>query len=141
MRSTEVEDWMSEERGPEYGGLIVASILMAVVGWLGLWLVVNFTLPTIGPRWLFFFLLTVAVTGTGLPIVLVLHRRFWADNPAPARVLLRQGLWIGLLVALCAWLQINRSLTLPLGILLAASLLAFELLLRLFERSTRRSVR
>jgi len=132
---------MSEERAPQYGGLILASIVMAALGWLGLWLVMNFTLPTIGPRWLFFFLLTLAVTGTGLPIILLLHRRFGTENPAPARVLLRQGLWMGLLAALCAWLQINRSLTLPLGLLVAASLLAFEWLLLLFERSTRRSMR
>jgi Flp pilus assembly protein protease CpaA len=46
-----------------------------------------------------------------------------------------------LLAALCAWLQINRSLTLGLGILVAASLFAFEWLLRLFERSSRRSMR
>jgi Flp pilus assembly protein protease CpaA len=132
---------MSEPRPPGYGGLILTSILMAAVGWLGLWLVINYTLPTIGPRWLFFFLLTVAVAGTGMPIILLLHRRFGAANPAPAGVLLRQGLWTGLLAALCAWLQINRSLTLGLGILVAASLFAFEWLLRLFERSSRRSMR
>ena len=132
---------MSEEPTPGYGGLIVASILMAAAGWLGLWLVLNYTLPTIGPRWLFFFLLTMAVTGTGMPLILLLHRRFGGEDPAPASVLLRQGLWMGLLVALCAWLQINRSLTLPLGLLVAGSLFAFEWLLRLFERSTRRSMR
>lgn len=132
---------MSEPREPEYGGLVAAAILMAAGGWLGIWLVINYTLPTVGPRWLFFFLLTVAVTGTVLPGIWLLHRRFGASNPAPSGVLLREGLWAGLLVSLCVWLQINRSLTVALAFLLTASLFAFEWLLRLFERSSRRSVR
>ena len=132
---------MDESRAPEYGGLIAAALLMAAGGWLGLWLVVNYTLPTVGPRWLFFFLLTVGITGTMLPIIWLLHRRFGAEHPASAGVLLREGLWAGLLGALVAWLQINRNLTLGLGFLLTGSLFCFECLLRLFERSGRRSVR
>ena len=61
--------------------------------------------------------------------------------PAPAGVLLRQGLWAGLLASLCVWLQINRNLTLPLAFVLGASLFALEWLLRLLERSSRRSIR
>jgi hypothetical protein len=132
---------MSESRNPGYGGLILTAVVMAVGGWLGFWLVVNYTLPTVGPRWLFFFFLMVAVTGSALPMIWALHRRFGPANPAPAGTLLRQGLWAGLLVALCAWLQINRSLTIGLAMLLVGSLFAFEWLLTLFERSTRRSTR
>ena len=131
---------MNAQRMPDYGGLIAAAILMAVGGWLGLWLVVNYSLPTVGPRWLFFFMLTVAATGSALPIIWLLQRRFGAANPAPVGVLLRQGLWAGLLVALCVWLQINRSLTIGLAFLLTICLFTFEWLLRLIERSSRRSM-
>jgi hypothetical protein len=131
---------MDGSRSSDYGGLIVAAILLAVGGWLGLWLVINFSLPTVGPRWLFFFLLTVAVTGSALPFIWLLHRRFGIADPASAGVLLRQGLWVGLLAAVCVWLQLNRMLTIPLAVLLAVSLFALDWLLRLFERSSRRSI-
>lgn len=119
---------------------MVAAAIMAVVGWLGLILLLNTTLPTVGPRWLFFFLWTLAVTGTALPFVWVLHRRF-----DPARVsggvLLRQSLLVGLLAGICMWLQINRTLTLPLALLLAVGLAGVEWLVRSVERSTWRADR
>jgi hypothetical protein len=119
---------------------MVAAAIMAVVGWLGLILLLNTTLPTVGPRWLFFFLWTLAVTGTALPFVWVLHRRF-----DPARVLggvlLRQSLLVGLLAGICMWLQINRTLTLPLALLLAIGLAGVEWLVRSVERSTWRADR
>ncbi|HEY70757.1 MAG TPA: hypothetical protein G4O08_09255 [Anaerolineae bacterium] len=132
---------MQASRSPNHGSLLAAAILLAVGGWLGLWLVVNYTLPTIGSRWMFFLLLTLAVSGSVLPLVWLLHRRFGGPRPAPAGVLLRQGLWAGLLASLCVWLQINRNLTLPLAFVLGASLFALEWLLRLLERSSRRPMR
>jgi hypothetical protein len=56
--------------------------------------------------------------------------------PAPAAVLLRQGLWVGLYTGLCVWLQINRNLSLSLALLMAGGLVAFEWLVRVRERST-----
>ncbi len=132
---------MQASRSPNHKSLLAAAILLAVGGWLGLWLVVNYTLPTIGSRWMFFLLLTLAASGSALPLVWLLHRRFGGSRPAPAGVLLRQGLWAGLLASLCVWLQINRNLTLPLAFVLGASLFALEWLLRLLERSSRRSIR
>ncbi len=132
---------MQASRSPNHKSLLAAAVLLAVGGWLGLWLVVNYTLPTIGSRWMFFLLLTLAVSGSALPMVWLLHRRFGGSRPAPAGVLLRQGLWAGLLASLCVWLQINRNLTLPLAFVLGASLFALEWLLRLLERSSRRSIR
>jgi len=114
---------------------MVAALVLAAIGWPGLILIVIATLPTVGPRWLFFLLLTAAVTGTALPFVWVLHRRF-VGVPVPAPVLLRQGLWVGLYTGLCVWLQINRSLNLWLALLIAGGLAAFEWLIRLRERST-----
>jgi hypothetical protein len=40
-----------------------------------------------------------------------------------------------LFIELCTWLQINRSLTLPLAILLALGMIVLGLLLRIFDRS------
>ncbi|MCX6069639.1 MAG: hypothetical protein NTU91_02090 [Chloroflexi bacterium] len=131
---------MSDPESSSYRSLMVAAAIMAVVGWLGLILLLNTTLPTVGPRWLFFFLWTLAVTGTALPFVWVLHRRF-----DPARVsggvLLRQSLLVGLLAGICMWLQINRTLTLPLALLLAVGLAGVEWLVRSVERSTWRADR
>ena len=121
---------------PQYRGLLPAALILIAVGWIGLYLLMSSTLPTVGPRWLFFFLLTVAVTGTALPFVWMLHRRFDGARPAPTSVLLRQALWVALFIALCAWLQVNRSLTLSLGLLLGIGFVVLEWFLRLLERST-----
>jgi hypothetical protein len=118
-----------------YRSLIVAALLLAAIGWLGLILLVNIALPTIGPRWLFFAFLTTAVTGTALPFVWLLHRRFDHGPPSPPATLLRQGLLVGLYVSLSAWLQINRSLSLGLAIAIALGFLAIEGLIRLIEGS------
>ena len=90
---------------------MIAAAVLAALGWLGLLLLLNTTLPTIGPRWLFFFLLTQAATGTALPFVWFLRRRFGGEASPPV-VLLREALWVGLYASVCAWLQINRSLSL-----------------------------
>jgi len=118
--------------GSQSRGLFAAASLMIAIGWTGLYLLMATTLPTVGPRWLFFFLLTIAVTGTALPFVWLLHKRF---GPAPSAVLLRQALWVALFVSLGVWLQINRSLTLSLGLLLGVGFILLEWLLGLLERS------
>lgn len=110
--------------------------MLAAIGWPGLYLLMQATQPTVGPRWLFFFLLTLAVTGTALPFVWLLRRRFAPNSPVPAGVLVRQAIWVSLYVGLLVWLQVNRSLELSLAILLGLALIVFEWLLRLMERST-----
>ncbi len=127
---------MSDLPSPSYRGLMISALVLLAVGWPGLFLLLSNTLPTVGPRWLFFFLLVLAATGTALPFVWLLNRRF-AGDPAPASsVLLRQGLLGGLYAALCTWLQINRSLNLSLALLLAVGLFAIDWFLRLLERSS-----
>ncbi len=118
--------------GSQSRGLFATALLLIAIGWTGLYLLLATTLPTVGPRWLFFFLLTIAVTGTALPFVWLLHKRF---GPAPSAVLLRQALWVALFVSLSVWLQINRSLTLSLGLLLGIGFILVEWFLRLLERS------
>ncbi len=122
-----------------YRSLIIAAIIMAVVGWVGLIILIFTTLPTVGPRWLFFFLSTRAITGTALPFVWLLHRRFSNNGYAPSSTLLREALLFTLYVEVLIWLQINRSLSLSLAILFALSLIGIEYLLRILERSRWRS--
>ena len=123
----------------EYRELLITGGLLAFTGWIGLALLVQFTLPTVGPRWLFFFLLALAATGSALPFITFLHRRFGPPQLAPAGTLLRQSLLVALFTELCVWLQMNRSLNLSLALLLGACMVAIDWFLRILNRSGRRS--
>jgi hypothetical protein len=125
---------MSAPSSSGYRSLMTAAAVLAALGWPGLLLVMSTTLPTLGPRWLFFLLWTAAVIGSSLPFLWLINRRF-ATTPAPPPVLLRQAIWVGLFAGLCAWLQVNRTLSLALALLLAAGLAGLEALVRLLERS------
>ncbi len=114
--------------------LSLAAGILAVTGWLGLSLLIFFIIPDALPRWLFFVLWLTALTGTAIPFVRYLNRRFSRSLP-PSTVILRQSLWVGLFGATCAWLQIGRVLSLPLTLLVAAGLGAIEWFLRMRERS------
>jgi hypothetical protein len=91
--------------------------------------------PTLGPRWMFFFLSVLALTGTAMPLVAVLHRRFPGDPPAPPGVIVRQAIWFGIYLPTLAWLQLGRALSFSLAFLLALGLTLIEWLIRLRERS------
>jgi hypothetical protein len=132
---------MSDKSSSDYRSLMIAALISAAVGWPGLLLLMNKTLPTVGPRWLFFFLWTLATTGTGLPFIWLLHRRFDDKQQAPASVLLRQALMLGLYASTSIWLQINGSLTLSLALILAVGLAAIEWFLHLLERTAWRPTR
>ncbi len=120
---------------PNVRSVLPAAILLAGVGWCGLAALVFFTLPTIGPRWLFFFLSVLALSGTALPAVTFLNRRFPSNPPPTAAVIVRQALWVGAYGATLAWLQIARVLTPALTLVLAVGLTIIEMLLRLREKS------
>jgi hypothetical protein len=111
------------------------AIILFVIGWGGLVFLVTSSLPTIGPRWLFFFLFFLALTGTALPFVAFLNRRFPSTPPASPGVILRQAILFGIYWATLAWLQSGRVLTTALVVLLAFGILLMEWLLRLRERS------
>lgn len=91
--------------------------------------------PTVWPRWLFFFLSVLALTGTALPGVAFLNRRFPSTPPATPGVVVREAIWIGIYFPTLAWLRIPRVLTPALALLLAIALILVEWLLRLRERS------
>jgi hypothetical protein len=106
---------------------------MFLGGWAGLYWLVTTRLPRIGGElWAFFALLTIAVTGTVLPFVRYLNLRFtpiYAEPPSGG-VLVRQSIWIALFVVTCAWLQILRTLSLPIALFLGLVLVVIEVFVR-----------
>jgi len=117
---------------PDHAGVLIAAVTMIVGGWLGLYHIVTTTLPRVGPRWAFFMLLFIAVTGTVLPFVRYLNMRFTpvTSELPPGGVLVRQSIWVSLYVVTCAWLQIPRVLNLPIAFFLALAFIVIEVFLR-----------
>ena len=111
------------------------SLILCLIGWGGLVVLVIATLPTLGPRWSFFFLLTLALSGTALPVAYFLNRRFPTDPPADSSMVLRESMWFGVYGSLLAWLQMGRVLNTGLALVLGVGLVLVEFLLRLSERS------
>jgi hypothetical protein len=110
-------------------------IVLVVIGWGGLAVLMFTSLPTLGPRWLFFFLCVCALTGIFLPIAYFLNIRFPSRPPAGGDVVLRQALWVGVYGATLAWLQLGRLVSPGSALILAGLFALFEVLLRLWERS------
>jgi len=126
------------KRLPVYRSLLIASLILTLVGSTGLAIIMTATLPTVGPRWLFFFFISAAATGICLPFVWYLHRRFSRTPDASPQTLLRQGLWSGFFLTLCTWLQINRSLNLAVIFLIIVAIASVEWLLQLVRRPRRK---
>lgn len=101
----------------------------------GISVLVTNTLPTVFPRWLFFFFLVLGVAGLLLPFVAFFNRRFQTEPPATANVIVREASWFGLFAAILSWLQMGRVLTLIMVGLLLVGFILIEFLLRLNERS------
>lgn len=115
--------------------IIITSLVIALIGWIGLFFLIQYTQPYLGPRWLFFFLVTMAISGTALPIVYFLNIRFPNDPPANTSVIIRQALWFAIFFDLLAWLQLGRVLNSILIVVIALGIIAIENLIRLVERS------
>jgi hypothetical protein len=115
-------------------GVLIAAGIMAGVSWVLLYQLVEDNKPLALQRWLFFILLYMATTGTALPFIGFLNQRF-SRNPPPGGVLLRQGMWCGLLMVTIAWLQMTRALNGITAALLALSIIVIETFLRYRERA------
>lgn len=118
--------------------LYIAAGVLALVGWVGVLALIFYTVPIVEARWMFFLLATALLTGTSVPFIRYLNRRFERRNPTSA-VLLRRALWIGVLGVTMAWLQIGRSLSWGSGLLLAGVFIGIEWLLEMRDRSRYRS--
>lgn len=121
---------------PDHVGALITGTVMMVLGWAGLYWLVTTQPVSLGPEiWLFFVLLHIAVTGTVLPIVRYLNVRLTrVDRPVPpGGVIVRQSVWVGLFVVICAWMQIPRVLSVPVVFFLILVFIVLEGFLRLRE--------
>ena len=121
----------------DHMGVLVAAVLMFAGGWTGLAYLVATQPPRIGAElWLFFILLHLAVTGTVLPVIRYLNVSLFASRGIPpGGVIVRQSVWVGLYVVICAWLQILRALSVPIMVFLASVFIVLEVFLRMREAS------
>jgi hypothetical protein len=120
---------------PSVRSTLPAALLLILIGWAGLLYIFISTLPTLGPRWLFFFFSVLAVAGMILPVAAFLNRRFPTQPPATRNAILREAALVGVYFATLAWLQLGRVLTAPMIFLLAFGLSLIEFLIRLREKS------
>jgi hypothetical protein len=120
---------------PSFRAYLVQSLLLMIIGWGGLALLLNFTLPFVLPRLAFFILAVMALTGTALPITYFFNRRFPSEPPATSNVIVRQALWVGIYGATLAWLQLGRLVSLWVWMGLAGGVIAAEYLIRLREKA------
>lgn len=136
---------MNDTAPENHLSLTLAAGIMALLGWAGLLYLIfvpdlapagsaSRPIPGPFPIWLFFVLGFVALTGTAVPFVRYLNRRF-ARTLVPPAVLLRQSLWFGFFGATSAWLLKSGILSLATVLLLGAGLGGVEWFLRMRERS------
>lgn len=120
---------------PTFRSILPLSIVLTVIGLLGLFILMQVSLPTIFPRWVFYFFIVLAASGLALPVALFLNIRFPSKPQVGMPVILREGIWAGVYASLIAWLQLGRVLTSFLAITLAVVVILIEVLLRIWERS------
>ncbi len=113
----------------------ISALILILIGWGGLYYIIYYTLPYVWPRWGFFSLTLMALTGTVLPIVYFFHKRFPDAAPVDANVIVRQAMWFGVYGATLAWLQLGRLVTVYVILSMAGGLIAIEYFIRLREKS------
>ncbi len=126
---------MDTKNSSPFSAVLVTSLLLIAVGGAGLVLLFNLTVPTLGPRWLLFFLVTLAASGVALPFAYFINIRFPSNPPAQSGVLLREAVFAGLYVDLVIWLRFGKVLNFAIGVFVLAAFVFIEILLRWRERS------
>ncbi|BBB49004.1 hypothetical protein [Pelolinea submarina] len=120
---------------PSFGKIFLTSLILVLSGTAGLVFVIFFSEPTLGPRWLFFFFLTICTTGIAMPFAYVIQRRV-ARQYVPVNVLLREALLFSIFIDLLTWLQLGRILTNLMILILAGGFFLLEFFLRMAEKAT-----
>jgi hypothetical protein len=120
---------------PPFSKFFITSLLLAIIGGGGLIFIIFFTEPTLGPRWLFFFSLTLLAGGIALPIAYIIQRRL-AKQYVSANVLLREAILFAIFVDLLAWMQLGRIITNLIILILAGGFIMLEVFLRMAENAT-----
>jgi len=125
----------SRQRTLNVRAFLPAAALFILLGWTGLFAIINYSEPSGGTRWAFFFFAVLGLTGLALPAIAFLNKRFPSNPPPTHAVILRQAIWVGIYLPTLAWLRIGRVLNISIAILLIAGFVLIEWLLRLRERS------
>ncbi len=120
---------------PPFGKILISSIFLTILGGGGLAFIFIFYEPTLGPRWMFFFFLTIIGSGIALPISYLIQRRF-ANQVVLSKVLIREAIFFGVFLTLIAWLQLGRILTNLIIIIISIGFILLEMLLRMAEKAT-----
>ena len=115
--------------------IFLFSGILMLIAWTGLGLVILYLPPTIGPRWLFFFLLFLAVSSMTVPVFYLINQRLERDRQIGFFPTIRESLELAFYVNLLVWLQFGRVLDVVTAILILAVIAAIEILIRIFERS------
>jgi hypothetical protein len=113
----------------------MTSLVLTGLGGFGLFFIFLFLEPTLGPRWLFFFFLTLAAAGIALPLVYLVQRRL-AKQYVPSRILVREAILFSIFIDLLAWMQIGRIISNLIILILAGGLILLEVFLRMAEKAT-----
>ncbi|MGD2207060.1 MAG: hypothetical protein PVH17_09795 [Anaerolineae bacterium] len=111
--------------------ITILAVLVAAVGWWGLYELTGKVGPDhAGGRTFFFALLFVALTATLAPAVAYLNRRFVPEavERDPWRFL-RHSAWGGLCLTSWAWLQTLRAFNLAFAFIIALIFIAIEVLI------------
>ena len=114
--------------------IYLAAGTLMFVGWGGMLALLLFTVPTVDARWMFFVLGLSALTGTSIPFIVFLSRRF-GKNPLSVNILMRRAIWVGVIGCILAWLQLGRALTWTIGLLIVSVIVGIEWLIEIRERS------
>jgi len=120
---------------PPFGKILTTSIFLTILGGGGLVFIFIFFEPTLGPRWMFFFFLSIIGAGIALPFSYLIQRRF-ANQFVPGKVLIREAIFFGIFFTLIAWLQLGRILTNLIIVVIAVGFVLLEMLLRMAENAT-----
>jgi hypothetical protein len=100
-------------------GAILGSILVAIISWVGLGFLVNYTSPGTLARLAFLLLLFLALMATFVPIAFYFNHRFASSKSGQGNVrALRQSGLAALFLVLCAWLRMIRFLDWAVALLL-----------------------
>jgi hypothetical protein len=115
--------------------VLITSLILIAIGVIGLGVLFILTVPTLGPRWLLYFLVTMLCSGLALPVVYYLHKRFPSKPRVTSVVLMREALWFGVYVDIMLWLQLGKVLNSALAIFIAIGLILIEFLIRMREHA------
>lgn len=115
--------------------IVLFCTLLSLIGWSGLGLVVLYLPPTIGPRWLFFFTLFVAVSAMFVPVFYLINQRIERDRELSIVPSIRESLELAFYVNLLVWLLMGKVFDGVTAFLLLVVIAGIEVLVRMIERS------